>query len=575
MNYIDFSDEYELKNYINILEDLEPNDDLVSKANQMAVHLKGEKPENLLEDYRPNEHPDIRAYRLQIYEPTTKSDGERISNTLSKVQRQSQYSVDIETQSGVIETETLNAYVNDYPFFGDLSKWVFDSALEYSLIDANALVCFFPMDFPETDTSYYKPVGHIFPSHMVIDEGINYYTIKLEEKNVVKDEKTGAKKEYDVYLLITNESIKRIKQVKREEYEIEELFKYTFDRVPAYKLGGKVISGDFPIRYESFISGILPYWNKAVRLDSDLDAQYVQHMYLERVEMETECSAGCHKNEAGKHIRLINDKEVVCSDCKGTGWITGRTPYGTTSVKKDDFEANNTIFPGVQYIEKNTEIVDKVEDKIDKLISKGFAAINLDVLDKVGDNQSGIAKVIDRDALNSFFSRVSNNLYDNIYWNALELISLWRYETIVPFTINKPVNFDYSSIESITDDLKTLRDSGASPHVIALTEKDLIGKKYFGEKNKISNDVIDLDPYYGKNEEDKANMLLAGGASRVDYIISSNIYQFIMRAYSENKDFYSLDRSKKVETLKKYANELIQERKKDSTVEIQPDGQGN
>lgn len=570
MNYIDFSDEAVFKDYLSFIDELEPNETNVEQRKEMGVHLLGESPEKLLNTLRPNEHPDILKYRLETYEPITKSDGKRILNALSKVQKQSSFSVDFESQ----EENSLYSYVNDYPAYGTLQKWVFDAALEYSLVDPNAYAVVFPIELPKTDTSFYKPIVKIFGSEMIIDEGYNYITIKLEEKNIVKID--NQIKEYDVYLLVTEKEITKITQIKENEYKTEVLHKYSFDRLPAFKLGGDVVGGSYPIEYESFISGILPYWNKAVRMDSDLDASYTLHMYPERVEIEVECKAeGCSFNDNGRHVRYIDDKEIVCHECKGSGWVTGRTPYGITQVKKEDaLEQDNTIFPGVHYIEKDTSIVKLVEEKVDKLITKGFAAINLDVLDKSGENQSGVAKVIDRDAMNSFFVKVSNNLFDNIYKNSLELISLWRYGKVEEFDITKPVNFDYTSIESITEDIKQLRESKASSGLIAQKEADLINKSFFGVKNYISKDIIMLDPFYGKTEEDKANMMLTSGVSKIDYIISSNIYSFVQRAYSENDKFNELDRIKKLEKLKEYANELKQETETTPQIEVQEDGQG-
>lgn len=569
MNYIDFSNEVEIKAYFTTLPDLEHSEENTDHCEQMCVHLKGASPEKLLGNLRPNEPKDILKYRLDTYEPTTKSHGKRILNTLSKVQKQSSYSINIEKQTNIKENETLEVYINDYPIFSDLFKWIFDSALEYSLCDPNAIVVYAPIEIPKTDTSYFKPVGQIYPSKMVVDEGHNYITLLIDENHTDKH--------LNIYLIVTEKSILKVTQVKHNVYNYEILHSYEFNRTPYFKLGGDIISGSFPVQFESFISGILPYWNKAVRLESDLDAAYVLHMYPERVEMETECSErGCSFNENNIHVKIVDGKEVNCHSCGGSGKINGRSPYGVTTVKKEEGLdlSNSTIFPGVQYIEKNTNIVELVEKKVESLIKKGFSSINLEVLDTVGENQSGVAKVIDRDAMNSFFTKVSNNLYDNIFWNSLELISLWRYNSIVPFTINKPVNFDYSSIESLTNDLKNLKESKSSAALISQTEIDLIEKKYFGLKNKISKDCIDLDPYYSKTEEEKANMILAGGINRPNYVISSNIYPFILRAYNEIEGFELFERVKKLETLNKYADEFIKSTKTVVAVEVQPDGQG-
>lgn len=576
MNYIDFEDDIELKQYLEIIDSFEPNEENVDMAEQMAVHIQGKNPEKLLSTLRPNEHPDIQRYRLEIYEPITKSHAKRVLNTISKIQKQSVYSVKIEEQKNVNEKETLDYYVNNMPFYGSLEKWLFDSSLEMDLIDPNAVCVVMPMEIPNTDTSYYKPMPYIFPSSMIVDEGYNYITILLEKKNIYLDEH-NVKREGNIYMVVTDKAIKKITQIKRNEYQTEDLFKVEFNQKPYFRLAGDVIGGTFPINYESYISGILPYWNTAIRLDSDLNASYVLHMYPERVEMEVECKAdGCTYNDKGKHVRYIDDKEYMCTDCNGSGWVTGRTPYGVTQVKKEDAmeDVQGTIFPGVTYIEKSTNIVELVQDRVDALIKSGYTSVNLDVLDSTAGNQSGYAKVIDRDAMNSFLIKVSNNIFDNILWNTIELISLWRFNEVVKFEIQKPVNFDYSSIENITNDIKNLRESKASKGVMALKEKELIQKSFIGNSAKMSYDMIDLDPMYGVTEEEKANIVLMKGVNKIDYIISSNIYSFVMRAYNEESEFSSMNRQEKVEIMKKYANEFIEEAKKEPKIEVQPDGQG-
>jgi hypothetical protein len=535
----------------------------------MGVHLKGDKPEALLEDYRPNEPPEIRAYRLEIYEPTTKSSGKRIINVLSKIQKSSNYSIKFEDQANISEEETLEAYtMENYPVFGSLTEWAFNMALKQDLSDPNALVVVMPIRFPDNDTEFLKPFTFIYRSDQVIDYGFNYYTILLDEKNIVKDVPLN------IYLFVTEKGIFRAIQTdptNLRAYSIEFLYIYDYEEPPAYFLKGDYKEDSTPICYESFVSGILPYWNKAVRMDSDLDSQYNQHMYLERVEMEVECDNECRKSDSDKYkgdhvvIRLMNGEEVesLCNKCNGSGFINGRSPYGVTKVRKEAFDENkNNEFPGVAYIEKGTKIIELVEKKVDDLISKGFTSINLDIIDKVGENQSGVAKAIDRDELHSFISKISDNLFDNILANAFKYISIWRYSAInrVIFpTINKPTEFDLVTSEMIAEEIKNLKEGGVSGDSIRQLELDLIDKKFPNDTDKkdFNKAIIDLDPLGGKNEEEKMNILMSAGVTREQYIVSSNIRNFLLILIEKDPDFLMKSREDKLKQLQELAKQQI------------------
>ena len=571
-NKLDFRDDSILFPYIGSLVDekiLHPNYvDNVDQALQMGVHIKGDKPAELLETYRPNEPSEVRNYRLEIYEQITKTQGKRIVNVLSKIQQSSNYSIKFPEQKNVSEEDNLETYTsNDYPHFGSITNWAFDVALKQNLLDANSLVVVMPLVIPDDNVSFLKPFTFIYRSDQVIDYGLNYYTILLDEKNIVKEEPLN------VWLIVTDSQILKIIQVDPTDLskiQIEVLFEFSFGEVPAYFMKGDYREETIPFAYDSFISGILPTWNKAVRMDSDLDAQYNQHLFLERVEIEVECSAGCQKSEDKEiNVRLINGKEVVCQSCKGSGWINGRSPMGVTQVRKDAFEGDGTEFPGVTYIEKPTDIVELTEKKVKELISQGFQSINMDIIDKVGENQSGIAKNVDRGELNSFLNKVSDNLFDNILANAYKYISLWRFgvinEATFP-TINKPTSFNALNEGMLIEEIKTISDAGLDT---TQYELDLIDKKYPNDKEKqlYNKNVLTLDPLAGKTEEEKSDIKMVGGVTQEQFIISSNIRGFLLDAIEEDEDFLNKPRKDKQAKLNELAKAQMV-----TPIETAPDG---
>lgn len=562
LNKVNFKEQTELISYLGVLLENHTHinySENTEQAQEMGVHLKGDNPSRLLESYRPNEPAEVRNYRLEIYEPITQAEGKRIVNVLSKIQKSSNFSIKYPEQKNVIPEENMENYCSKkYPFFGDIQNWLFNVALQQNLCDANSLVVVMPLQIPEDQVSYLKPYTFIYRSDQVIDYGLNYYSILLDEKNIVNDVPL------DIWLIVTDSQIIKVKRISEKDsskVSIEILYEFDFGEAPAYFMKGDYRKDSIPFAYDSFVSGIIPFWNKAIRLDSDMDAQYNQHLFLERVERETECTSGCSKNkDKGVNTILSNGVEIVCSDCKGTGWVNGRSPYGVTTVRADAFEGDNAgAFPGVQYIDKPIDIVELTEKKIDKLISKGFQSINMDIIDKVGENQSGVAKNFDRDELNTFISKISDNIFDNILYNAFRFISLWRYSTIneVEFpVINKPTTFSILNESMIVQEIETMSKAGLNT---TQYEMDLIEKRYPNDTDKklFNQNVISLDPLAGKTEEEKTDIKLNGGVTQEQYIISSMIRSFLLTAIDENPDFLDLSRDKKIDKLMKLAKKQI------------------
>ena len=373
--------------------------------------------------------------------------------------------------------------------------------------------------------------------------------------------------ELNQWLFVTDSQIIKVIQIDEKnlgKVELEVLYEFDFGEVPAYFMKGDYREETIPFAYDSFVSGILPYWNKVIRIDSDLDAQYNQHLFLERVEVEVECDAGCKQDiDSGTRVttRISNGKEIKtpCKRCHGSGWINGRSPLGVTTVRKDAFDGDGAEFPGVTYIDKPIDIVELTEKKIASLISQGFSSINMDIIDKVGENQSGVAKTIDRSELNSFMTKISDNLFDNILANAYKFISLWRYsvvnDTVLP-VINKPTNFNAMNEAMLVAEIKTIAEAGLDT---TQYEMDLVDRRYPNDTDKqlYNKNVISLDPLAGKTNEEKVDIKLSGGVTQEQFIISSNIRGFILDAMEKDEEFLLKSREEKQKVLNDLAKAQI------------------
>lgn len=562
---VDFNDEIQLKDYIKGITDSKPitweyRHQAIEHSKELSIHFKGEKPTKILQETRPNEPSNIKKYREEIFQPITKSKGKKVLNILQRINNSKNYSIKFpEETPKILGKDTLEAYtMNDYPFYGNIIQWVFDIVLKKDLVDPNAIICFRPINYEVSDTEFINPFGFIYSSENVIDFKIDeYYTILLNEKSIVSvgDQKV---KEGSIYNVYTKNEIIELRQIGNKidnKYQKTILFQHDIGEVPVITLGGEYVDDTFPFLYESFVSGVLPFWNKALRLDSDIDANYIQHLYLERVEIQVECdNPKCGKNEAKVGHVCENNKMYQCERCEGTGYITGRSPYGVTSVKKDALSGENIEFPGVTYVSKPTEIVEISERKLKSLIDDGFSAINMDILKDVGDNQSGVAKTIDRTDLDSYLTMVSNNLFDNIIYYSFYYINLLRYKNVMGEeaynqmpTINKPTHFDVLSAQQVMAEITPNLPVQLKDVLLV----DVINKRFPNDafQREYNIALIELDPLRNKTEDEKLIEVSSQWVTKQDAILSANISKYILDAFQKDKTFFEKSREEKLKIL--------------------------
>lgn len=548
----------------------------VLHAEEMSIHVKGANPGELLSRYRPNEQAAAHTYRLEVYEPVTKADTKKVINVLSRIQNSKMFSIKFtDPASKIKEGESLEIYTTKkYPFFDNVMDWIFRAVLKEDLADPNAVIAFKPINTPENDTELLEPYGFIYGSWQVLDFRMDeYYTILTKEKSDIKEGTQTVSKGTVIDIYTKNQIIRvfQIGEIGKNDFAWEVILDHNIMTVPVIPLKGEYIENTLPFAYESYISGILPYWNKVVREDSDKDAAFVGSIYPERVEMEIECTNGeCKAGKITIENRDGNTKIKICPDCGGSGFTLARSPLTETVVRrKSNLEGEEPIFPGIEYIQKDTDSVRLLKEEIEDNRLKGFASINMEFLANVPLNQSGKAKEVDRAELNSFISLISDNLFGNILFNSYRIINLYRYKVLLGDKvdenlpeISEPKNFDVLTAGVITQEIAAATQAGLSPMIIGQLEKELIGKRFAGTQGlKIFDAMSKLDPLPGKNTDDKSMMLAQRATSLVDFTISENINQFVLRAIEQFKGkeegFLDMERKRQIGLMQQYANEII------------------
>ncbi len=369
-------------------------DQCVRHAEEMSWHLYGTTPTELLERVRPGEDPEITQYRIQNYEPTTKSAADKAINVVSKIFNPNLYSIrwKEETTSG----RDLKEYtLENYPVNNSIVNYMKDVVLRKMLADPNAVAAVKPMEMPQTDADQLKPVMVLFGSANVWNFDIDHYLIFIK----CEDNGNGVKwyyfQYYDKVQYISFRAY--LSPTEQLYYEELEVYVWNLDQIPVWHLQGIVESQDNgELLYKSFFASAAPFWNLAIVHESDLLGAYINHMHPLRWEISEECNfkkewegvmwpcrGGTITFGKGEHSHT-----ETCSQCGGSG-TKSFGPYGVMKIPKSKLDPELGISTPVDYVNVPTEATKMLEERAARMEQKGMWAINMDVEDEVGEAQSG------------------------------------------------------------------------------------------------------------------------------------------------------------------------------------------
>lgn len=547
----------------------------IEHAEEMAVHAWGEKPIKILDKARPREDEAVKQYRIDSWEPITQSDFDKAIYITQKGFNTKLFSINFPPQPAGVklaETETLEHYTRKiFPLFDNVFNFFSEVLLKAMIADANGVVCIVPTKYELLQNELQAPNIVIFNSKQVLDKKDGVYFV-LQDQNTVKlkNNREGA-----IIHVLTVNSIVTYEETDTSDNKkifVEAArFDHNFEILPAWHLGGVPDSRSYPYYFLSFFNAALPYWNKAVRLESDLDGALVNHLHPQKWEMTMDCEhvENGQQCQGGKiYVEKIN-KSITCSKCHGAGKISVKSPFDVYQINSDkllSMEGKMPVVPPAGYITVPTEIITVLNEKIQQNLEKGLSSICMDIINKVGLDQSGKAKEIDRTELNTFMSKIFDYIFDNHIPNVFYFINKYRYGVLfgkkvddyLP-TISKPTSFDVLTIQDVTEELSKAKENNSSPVYLEALERDLIDKR-FSTNEEIRTRAslcIELDPFPNRSIEDKINMKLNQTVSNEDLVISDNIVKFVKMALEEYPDFPDMEMNEQNDILKGYAEELL------------------
>lgn len=540
---------------------------------RVAVHADGEYPIELIECRRPNEADEAKAYREKIWIEKTKPTFDRMMIFLNKIRRSQEWDISFKDESEftrIKEGEHLSDYTErNYPGFTSVTNWIFKVVLKKYLIDPNAVLFVRPLETEIPETEHLEPTGTIYMSEDVIEVAPDVVILRNPEGAFYFTQ--GAQKHGGSFFVITETHYYRFDQINSKgEYAINELetFEHNLGVIPAFQLQGVVKDQyNHEILYESRIYGMIPELDEAVREYSDLQAAKVLHLYPERVEFtNTQCTA-CKGTGTRKVLADdgITKRAETCPTCEGGGYIV-RGPYGKHIIKPAGLDEQALPSQPIQYVQKDIEIIKVQDESVEDHIYSGLAALNLEMISRTPLAESGKAKAYDADASNNTLHSIGEDIVYIMdrYYN---LVARYRYSVqhsddeiaqMLP-SINVPERFDIATSGQLEAEVGSAKTNKLNPEIVKQLEIDFANKRFYNkpEIRERLEIILNVDPFANITQEEKNSMLQNKGITQVDYVLSSNIVQFVGLAFEQDAKFAEKTPEQQRAVLIKFAEDLV------------------
>jgi hypothetical protein len=518
-----------------------------------------EYPKELIDKQRPNEHEIVKKYREETYQPVFAEVFDRVLNALNKIQRADGFYLKYPPNvwPKISKEEDLETYLT-YHFTQSksLMNWAFQVGLKQYIIDANG-VCIVWSEAVSIPTEYRKPLPYIINSDKILYYYENHSIVYREDE-----------KEHILYSIDKFSWSKWKRKKNNKGYELVEETPHNLGIFPGFSLGG-VIEEEYKLKreYESRFKAMLPWLNVATIEFSDLRAEITQHIHSTVWIWQDEQCPTC----SGVGYLIKDNDKVPCTNMRCKGGQIPVSPFETLRIRptKSQLGEQAPPTPPMGYIQKQTEIAELQDRRINEMRYRSLAAVNMQFLEVMPTAQSGVAKAYDRDETNNTFYGVASDM-GQIMEKIAYLCAKWRYIEIYPTDADiramvpkciVPNTFDIIGSQLIVEEIKTAKDSTLNDAVLSEMELEYIKKRFPNDvmlQNKMK-DAFSLDPASGKSDEQKGYLVSNKLMSKQDAITSTYIFDFIDRAYSENENFHSLTKVEKQKVLSTFADEKLKD----------------
>lgn len=556
----------------------------VKHAKEMAVHVYGDKPEYLLNRARPHEEPDVQTYRIENYEPLTKAGSDKAIEIIGKVFNPTLYSIVWKEQTE--DVKKLHDYLFvEYPVYNSVTNFDQDVLLRKMIADPNGVIAIAPESIPKNDAEVIKPVSIIYSSENIYWFDKDCFLIWLyshQEDNTTRFHFVYYDRNQILYFVSWWDEASKSVFITPEQKP----YQHGGNEIPVWFLRGKSkATGNGSIIFESFFSSALPHWNTSVAHESDLLGAYIKHLHPQKTVWTDECQHefisdsitlkcvnGVIKS-VGRVDHSMNGME--CPQCSGSGRRAVTSPYGEYLISRSKLEDGTlpSSLKPVEYITIPVDATKMLEERTEKFRREAMYALNMDVEEKIGENQSGVAKQIDRTAQQDFLFNIGSVIFDVHLTNQIYFSNKFMFgiraksenktaDKNLPDVV-KPTQFDVLTTAELINNFAIASKSGVDKNYLRVKQMEIVNRDLNNspEMKKYLLTLLAVDPLFGFVQDEIMSGVNAGVIKKTDWAIHENLKPFIDRAIDEDKSFLDKPLKEKVDKMNLYGEELVKANK--------------
>ncbi len=289
-------------------------------------------------------------------------------------------------------------------------------------------------------------------------------------------------------------------------YTITDIYFHELGEIPYTVLGGTVTTDDV---YVSFFQPFVEFGNQALCFYSEWQVTKGSCTFpikeMDGIECKT-CNGRGYDNE-----------NKPCGTCHGSKYENLSFSPGTVLIRPAlrPGEPERTR-PLLDYISPPVDIIQEQKADWQLMLDKALESLNLHF---VLEQQSGIAKDIDRAEFYSFLGQIAEVLFGNNEWRTLDFIErMRRFQTAEPVIVNIPTTYTVETKSDLLDDMAKALATPFTP-----TRADAIRRlnKYTNANNpteiKIVEFMLMYNPLFCKSEAEASIAVDLGGITQDEY----------------------------------------------------------
>lgn len=562
--------------------------DLRKKADEIAaqvqIHSRKLTPTAILDAFRPNETEAHKKYRKAVWKPITFGWFNKVLQQFAKIRRAEDWR--IEWPANVPNNPVQDYTARNFAEYDSVENWFFNYHLRNVVDDPNGVVIVLPRNIEEillgeplNPSEPFRPTPFYFPSSAVVDYTETLLVVNAQEAAVDDFGRKLANATRPVMYFFDQDEVVKVVETSTGDRPTYSRFAYTHRLgFTAFLNGGLMAEDQQKERrklYDSFIAPAIPFWEAAISGESDHQVNMALHLHPDRWELvQAVCQHKVHGRQCnGGFIDTRVGSTVVpmpCPACQGLGKIAPKSPFGVTKVQREAVGLGKGEYgpiPPGGYFERPTETIKITKELADAKLYDGLDALGLGMLGVVPLNQSGKAKEVDYQEVDTYIAQFGAHAVDNILVNVFFFSAAWllpyaspdQRAALLP-SINKPRKFDLVTTDVWQARVAAYSEKGFAPSAKAEAEIKLAERQHGPDSTAFFRirDTIILDPLYGLTAPEKTETALGGGCSREDYIISTKIGYFVTRAVVETSGaFHQAPFDVRAALMLKYAQETL------------------